>query len=147
MKHEELTKRIIGIYYDVYNELGHGFLESVYQKALLIAFREAGINAEAKKKLRVYFRGQAVGDFEIDLIVEGMVLLETKGGKSLAPEHEAQILNYLRATTIEVGLLMNFGPKAEFRRFAFDNERKKGLPPQRPGEVVEKGREAADEHG
>ena len=124
-KHQELTRKIIGVFYDVYNELGHGFLESVYQAAMLMALREAGLKVETQVPIAVYFRGNRVGDFRADLMVESAVLLELKAARALDPSHEAQLLNYLRATEIEVGLLLNFGVKQEFKRLAFDNERKK----------------------
>jgi GxxExxY protein len=133
-KHGELTERIIGIFYEVYNELGHGFLESVYEKAMLIALRDAGISVQYKHPIDVFFRGQSVGDFEADLLVEGVVLLELKAARAIDPAYEAQLLNYLRATHVEVGLILNFGPKPEFRRLAYDNSRKqlRGLPPSNP---------------
>ena len=124
LRHEELTKKIIGVFYDVYNELGHGFLESVYEQALAIALNAAGLKAERQKSIEVFFRGHLVGDFKADLVVENCVILELKAVRALDSSHEAQLLNYLRATTIEVGLLLNFGPKPEFKRFAFDNHRK-----------------------
>jgi GxxExxY protein len=130
-KHGELTERIIGVFYDVYSELGHGFLESVYEKAMLIALREAGIEVQYKHPIEVSFRGQSVGIFEADLLVEGVVLLELKSARVIDPAYEAQLLNYLRATKVEVGLVLNFGPKPEFRRLAYDNSRKqlRGTPP------------------
>ena len=124
-KHQELTRKIIGVFYDVYNELGHGFLESVYQAAMLIALSEAGLRVETQVPIAVYFRGNRVGDFRADLMVESAVLLELKAARAPDPSHEAQLLNYLRATEIEVGLLLNFGVKPEFKRLAFDNERKR----------------------
>ena len=122
--HKELTEKIIGVFYDVYNELGHGFLESVYHKAMVLALRQAGLNAASKVPISVYFRGQLVGVFEADILVEDKVLLELKAARELDTAHEAQTLNYLRATPIEIALLMNFGPKPKFRRFAFSNDRK-----------------------
>jgi GxxExxY protein len=124
-KHQELTRKIIGVFYELYDELGHGFLESVYEAAMLIALREAGLKAEPQMPIAVYFRGNRVGDFRADLMVENAVLLELKAARALDSSHEAQLLNYLRATEIEVGLLLNFGTKPEFKRLAFDNERKK----------------------
>src|SRR5208282_2321291 len=121
-KHQELTRKIIGVFYEVYNELGHGFLESVYEAAMLIALREAGLKAEAQVPIAVYFRGNRVGDFRADLMVENAILLELKAARALDSSHEAQLLNYLRATEIEVGLLLNFGTKPEFKRLAYDNE-------------------------
>jgi GxxExxY protein len=118
MIHEELTEKILKACFDVSNELGCGFLESVYLKALLIALAQAGLKAQAQVPLTVMFRGQSVGDFFPDIIVEDTILLELKAVKALAPEHLAQVMNYLKATGIEVGFLINFGtPKLEYRRF------------------------------
>ena len=115
---ERLTGSIIGCGFDVLNELGSGFLESVYEKSLLIALRLKGLQVEVQKPLKVRFRGQLVGDFFADLIVENSVLIELKAIRSLAPQNEAQIINYLQATGIEVGLLFNFGkPRLEYKRF------------------------------
>jgi GxxExxY protein len=124
-KHEELTGRILKVFYEVYNELGYGFLESVYEKAMALALNAAGLKTERQMPVVVWFRGNAVGDFAADLLVRTSVLVELKATRTLEPAHEAQLLNYLRATEIEVGLLLNFGPKPQVRRFVFDNERKK----------------------
>ena len=125
LKHSALTDKIIGAFYDVYNELGYGFLESVYEEALAIALQEAGLRVQRQVSITVWFRGQDVGDFRGDLLVDGAVLLELKAGRTLDKAHEAQLLHYLRATEIEVGLLLNFGEQPQFRRLLFDNERKK----------------------
>lgn len=125
LKHSALTDKIIGAFYDVYNELGYGFLESVYEEALAIALQEAGLRVQRQVSITVWFRGQDVGDFRGDLLVDGAVLLELKAGRTLDKAHEAQLLLYLRATEIEVGLLLNFGEQPQFRRLLFDNERKK----------------------
>ena len=124
LKHKELTETIIGVFFEVYNELGHGFLESVYERAFEIALTAKGINVLRQIQVPVAFRGQSVGDFVADMLVERSVLLELKAARTLDAAHEAQLLNYLRATEIEVGLLFNFGIKPEFRRLAFDNSRK-----------------------
>jgi GxxExxY protein len=123
-KHSDLTDIIIGVFYDVYNELGFGFLESVYRNALKLALIEKGLAVEAEKAISVYFRGMRVGDFRADLIVNGLVLLELKTAEAIAMAHEAQVLNYLRSTDLELGLILNFGPKPQVRRLLFDNERK-----------------------
>lgn len=116
--HKELTEKIIAACFDVSNELGAGFLESVYEKALLIALADRGIDAKLQVPLQVKFRDQIVGDFFADIVVEKKSLVELKAVKSLAPEHQAQIINYLNATGVEIGLLVNFGnPKLEYRRF------------------------------
>ncbi|MEK6303007.1 MAG: GxxExxY protein [Acidobacteriota bacterium] len=124
-KHGELTQKIIGVFYEVYNELGHGFLESVYEEAMLIALTETGLRTGQQVQTLVWFRGRKVGDFKADIFVEGSVILELKAARALEPVHEAQLLNYLRATDIEVGLLLNFGVKPQFKRLAFDNDRKR----------------------
>ena len=124
MLHKELTDKIIGVFYDVYNELGHGFLESVYETAMVIALREKGINVERQVEIPVWFRGQKIGVFFADLMVENLVIIELKAVRSFDPSHEAQLLNYLRATEIEIGLLLNFGVKPEIKRKIFDNPRK-----------------------
>jgi len=110
MIHEKLTEIILGTCFEVKNELGGGFLESVYEKALLKAFREKGIAAQSQVPLSVFFRGEKVGEFFADIVVEGKVIIELKTARALAPEHQAQIINYLKATGMKVGLLINFGP-------------------------------------
>jgi GxxExxY protein len=123
-KHKELTGKVIGVFYDVYNELGHGFIESVYEKSLQLALTSLGIKALRKIEIPVQFRGQSVGDFGADMLVENCLLLELKAVRALDSAHEAQLLNYLRATDIELGLLLNFGLKPEFKRMVFDNSGK-----------------------
>ena len=125
LQHRDLTDKIIGLFYDVYNELGHGFLESVYEHSLLIALSSAGTGVERQVPICVWFRGHLVGEFRADLIVEKKVLLELKAARTIDEAHEKQLLNYLRATEIEVGLLLNFGVKPQFRRLVYENERKK----------------------
>jgi len=118
LKHEEITKTVIGCAFEVINELGAGFLESVYEKALLLALRQKGLSAIAQHPVKVLFRGECVGDFYADIFVEDNVIVELKAVKAIAPEHQAQTINYLNATGIEVGLLINFGnPKLEYKRF------------------------------
>lgn len=124
LRHEEITERIIKTFYEVYNELGFGFLESVYQASLIIAMRSASLKVCSPVEIPVRFRGTLVGKFEGDVLVENVVLLELKSVRTLAQSHYAQLLNYLRATEIEVGMLLNFGPRPEFKRLLFDNERK-----------------------
>jgi|SRR6185369_3596402 len=124
-KYAVLTQQIIGVFFDVYNELGTGFLESVYHKSLALALESAGLKVHSRVDIPVWFRGHQVGHFEGDLLVEKCVLLELKAARALDSAHQAQLLNYLRATGIEVGLLLNFGPKPEFRRLAFDNRKKR----------------------
>ena len=124
MKHKELTYKIIGVYFDVYNELGHGFLESVYQRSLGLALESVGLSVRQYVKIPVWFRGQRVDMFEGDMLIEDLVLLELKTARCLDRSHYAQILNYLRATDIEVGVLLNFGLKPEYKRLVLENESK-----------------------
>lgn len=124
LKHRELTEKIIGIFYDVYNELGYGFMESVNEKGLALALHQAGLAAERQVGMKVWFRGARIGDFRADIVVNGAVVMEIKAARTFDPSPEAQLLNYLRCSEMEVGLLLNFGPKPQFRRLAFANERK-----------------------
>ncbi|MBE9522989.1 MAG: GxxExxY protein [Proteobacteria bacterium] len=124
-KHKEITDIILKAFYEVYNELGDGFLESVYENALYIVLTGYGLHVERQKDISVFFRGSIVGYFKADLIVEEKVITELKAVRTLDPAHEAQLINYLKATNIEIGLLLNFGRKPEFKRFVFDNKRKK----------------------
>lgn len=118
LKDEELTRKIIGCCFEVANELGYGFLEGVYERSLLIALRNSGLRAENQIPLSVKFQGIEVGHFFADLVVEGKILLELKAVSKLIPEHKAQLLNYLKASGIEVGLLVNFGKeRLEWERF------------------------------
>jgi GxxExxY protein len=135
LKHSELTETIIGIFYEVYNELGFGFLESVYRKSLLLALRNKGLFVEAEAPVPVFFRGVNVGDFRADLVVNNCILLELKTAAAIIVAHEAQLLNYLIATSLEVGLILNFGPRAQVRRLLFDNDRKQAKA-QRVGGAV-----------
>lgn len=125
MKHEELTKKIIHCFFTVYNQLGYGFLESVYKKAMLIEERKQGLLVETEVPICVYYDEQIVGEFSADQIVESVVIVEFKAARTMLPEHEAQLLNYLNSTNCEVGLLFNFGPQAQFKRKVFDNDKKR----------------------
>ena len=117
MLDEQITEKILAACFDVINELGIGFLESVYEKALVIALRDRGLSVATQRPVPVYFRGQNVGEFYPDLIVEEKIVLELKAVKSLAPEHMAQVINYLRGTRLQTALLINFGKqKLEYRR-------------------------------
>ena len=109
MKHEDLTHRIIGCAYQVYNQLGFGFLESVYKKAMILELTKNGLRAEEEKPLQVYYNDQIVGDFFVDLFVENEIIVELKSVQNLAKEHEAQVVNYLNASNRDIGLLINFG--------------------------------------
>ena len=124
LKHKELTHKIINVFLDVYNELGHGFLESVYQRSLGLALVSAGIEVRNHVRIPVWFRGQRVGMFEGDMLVDNAILIELKTARCLDLSHSSQLTNYLRATEIEVGLLLNFGVKAEFKRLLYENSRK-----------------------
>ena len=122
--HSDVTELIIKAFYHVYNTLGYGFLEKVYENALKLTLEKWGLSVGQQVPIKVYFEGQQVGDYFADLIVAGRVIIEVKADEALHPAHEAQLVNYLRATDVEVGLLLNFGPKPEFRRKVFSNERK-----------------------
>ena len=123
-KHSEITEKVLGGFYAVYSTLGYGFLENVYVKALIIELKKRGLSIRDELPIHVYYEGQLVGEYFADLVVNESVILEIKATKSLASEHEAQLLNYLKATPYEVGLLLNFGPKPETKRRSFDNNRK-----------------------
>ena len=117
--HEKLTETVIRCFYNVFDELGGGFLESVYEKALLLELRDPGINCENQKTLNVYYKGELVGDFKADIVIEDKIIIEIKSVRSvrsIMPVHEAQLLNYLKATGIKIGLLVNFGEKLAFKR-------------------------------
>jgi len=125
--HQDLTERIIKAYYNVYNELGYGFLEKVYENAMMIELKTLELKCEKQKPISVSFKGFCVGEYFADIIVENKVIIELKAAESLIEEHEAQLLNYLRATDIEVGLLLNFGKKPHFKRQIFENIYKKSV--------------------
>jgi GxxExxY protein len=123
--HAEITEKVIGVFFEVYNELGGGFLESVYQQAMRIALGQAGLRVAVEVPVPVYFRGEVVGNFRADVIVNDSVLVELKAVSGFDNTHDGQVLHYLRATRFEVGLLLNFGPKPQFRRFILEEEKKK----------------------
>jgi GxxExxY protein len=123
--HRELTERIIHSYYQVYNALGYGFLERVYERAMLVELKREGLCCRSQQSIIVRYRGEHVGEYSADIVVEDSVILELKATASLLEEHEKQLINYLRATEIEVGLLLNFGKKPEVRRKVFSNRTKK----------------------
>lgn len=125
MKHEEITQKIIGAFYTVYNTLGYGFLEKVYVNATAIELRKQGLHVICQVPITVTYDGQVVGEYIADMLVENCVIVEFKAVRQLLTEHEAQLLNYLNATPYEVGLLFNFGPQPKFIRKIFDNDRKK----------------------
>ena len=123
-KHTELTEKIINVFYRVYNKLGYGFLEKVYENAMMIELKKEGIRAIAQAPIRVLYDNEIIGEYYADILVDDKVIVETKAARQLADEHEAQLLNYLKATDIEVGLLLNLGVKPEIKRKAFNNLRK-----------------------
>ena len=127
LRYKELTHLIIKSFYDVYNELGGGFLESVYENAMTLVLQQQGLQVETQKEIAVYFRGNLIGNFSADMVVEEKVLLELKAARCLEPVHEAQLLNYLKATTIEVGLLMNFGNEPAFKRLVYNKQQKQSV--------------------
>lgn len=122
-KHRYLTKKIIRGYYEVYNELGTGYLESVYENALYIVLKEYRLNVEKQLPINVHFREMNIGTFRADLVIEEKVIVELKAAATILPEYKAQTINYLKATNIDVSLLMNFGNEPEFKRYIFDKKR------------------------
>jgi GxxExxY protein len=122
--HSELTEAIIGAFYDVYNILGFGFLEKAYENAMIIELRNNGLHVKQQQPIRVYFRGEVIGEYFADLIVNDLVIVELKASRSIIPAHNAQLLNYLKATKYEVGLLLNFGHTPKISRKAWSNDNK-----------------------
>jgi len=123
-KYKELTEKIIKIFYRVYNKLGYDFLEKIYENAMMIEFRRECIPAVPQSPIKVFYEGEIIGEYYADILVDNKVIVEIKAAKCLVEENEAQLLNYLKATDIEVGLLLNFSTKPELKRKAFDNSRK-----------------------
>lgn len=124
MKHEEITEKIIKAFFKVYNTLGYGFLDKVYLNALFIELIKMGLVVSKEKRVLVYYEGEVVGDYNTDLTVQNVVICELKTSEQLYEGDEHQLVNYLKATEIEVGLLLNFGKRPEVRRKIYDNERK-----------------------
>jgi GxxExxY protein len=124
MQHQELTEEIIKTFYKVYNTLGYGFLEKVYENAMMVELRKANIPAESQVPINVLYEEEVVGQYFADILVDQKAIVEIKATKNLIIDHEAQLLNYLKGTDIEVGFLLNFGPKPEIKRKVFDNFRK-----------------------
>lgn len=125
MLHEETTEKIIKAYYKVYNTLGYGFLEKVYENAMAIELRKMGFKVNKQKNIKVYYESEEVGDYFADLLIDDLIIVELKAADGICENHEAQLTNYLKATTIEIGLLLNFGKKPEFKRKIFHNHLKK----------------------
>ena len=124
LERERVATIVIAAFYEVYNELGYGFLERVYENALMMELWDRGLKVERQKRILVHYKGEVVGEHFLDIVVENCVICELKAVRELAHEHEAQIINYLKATEIELGLLLNFGPKPKVKRKLFDNHRK-----------------------
>ena len=122
--HKGLTESIIKVFYEVYNELGYGFLEKVYQNAMYFELKSQGFKVEAQKKIKVYYKNELVGDFLADLLIIDTIILELKACEGLAKAHSVQTLNYLKATNVEIGLLLNFGERPQIKRLIFTNNRK-----------------------
>ena len=125
--YKEKTDRILSAFYEVYNALGYGFLERVYQNALYQELNRKGFTCEAQKQIKVYYKGKEVGEYYADILVDKCIILELKACDRLCKEHELQLINYLKATNIELGLLLNFGEKPQVRRKVYTNERKENL--------------------
>lgn len=123
--HKDITDKIIKAFYRVYNELGFGFLEKVYQNALFLELIELGLFCEKQKQIKLYYKGKIVGEYFADVIANNQVIIELKAAEALIEEHELQLVNYLKATEIEVGILLNFGKSPEFKRKFFTNDKKK----------------------
>ena len=124
IKYEKLTEGIIRIFYKVYNKLGYGFLEKIYENAMMVEMEKENIAAISQAPIKVIYDDKILGEYFADISVDGKVIVEIKAAKNLAPENEAQLLNYLKATDIEVGLLLNFGSKPQIKRKVLDNYRK-----------------------
>ncbi|HRR51615.1 MAG TPA: GxxExxY protein [Bacteroidales bacterium] len=136
MKYESITEQILGCAFEVINELGSGFLESVYEKAMVIVLKEKGLSVVNQFPINVYFRNKVIGEFYADLLVENKVIVELKAVKTILPEHKAQVINYLKGTGIEVGLLINFGnQKLEYNRLYLPNS----TDPNHPDNLVNSG--------
>lgn len=123
-KHSELTGKILGAFFQLYAEMGYGFSEKVYETALAVLLEEARLIVERQVPIKVYFHGKIVGEYIADMVINRLVLVELKAVERLMAAHAAQLLNYLKATDLEVGLLLNFGLQAEFRRKIYDNDKK-----------------------
>jgi len=128
MLYQAVTEMIIGAYYRVYNALGFGFLEKVYENAMVLELAETGFLTGQQQSIKVYYKGSVVGDYVADITVNDKIIVEMKACECLREEHVAQLMNYLKATNLEVGLLLNFGRKPEFRRVVFSNHSFVALP-------------------
>ena len=126
-KHSDITDLILNAFYKVHRQLGYGFNEKVYENSMAIELRKLGLKVAQQHEIEVFYNGQPVGTYFADLIGNDVVMLELKAVQQLADEHEAQLLNYLKATRIEVGLLLNFGTTTDMKRRVYDNDRKGSL--------------------
>jgi GxxExxY protein len=122
--YKDISDKLLKAFYNVYNTLGYGFLEKVYENSMFVELQKFGLKAEKQKHITVYYDEVQVGEYFADLIIEEIIIVELKAAESLCEEHEIQLINYLKATDIEVGFLINFGKKPEFRRKIFTNDRK-----------------------
>ena len=122
--HSEISSKVLKAFYNVYNKLGYGFLEKVYENAMLIELKKIGLFAERQKPIKVYYDNELVGEYFADIVVNNCLIIELKAMENLCPEHEAQLVNYLKATEIEVGLLLNFGIETQQKRRVFTNDLK-----------------------
>ncbi len=120
--HSDITQKVIKAYYNVYNKLGYGFLEKVYENAMVIELKSMGLKVEQQVKIKVFYNGQEVGYYIMDIVVENIVGVEIKACEALCVEHTYQLINYLKASQIEVGLLLNFGKDPEIKRKIFRNK-------------------------
>jgi GxxExxY protein len=123
--HKEITEKLIKCYYKVYNTLGYGFLEKVYENAFALELQQNGLDVKCQFPIKVYYENKIVGEYYADIIVNNLIIIELKASTCLLEEHECQLINYLRATEIELGLLLNFGKEAEYKRKVFMNKYKK----------------------
>ncbi len=129
--HKEISSPVLKIFYEVYNQLGYGFLEKVYQNSMYLELKAQGFKVEAQKQIKVYYKNQVVGEYYADLIIEDKIIVELKACECLISSHITQLLNYLRCTNIEVGFVLNFGEDPEFKRIIYTNNRKTTIKNQR----------------
>jgi GxxExxY protein len=119
--HRDITNKIIKAFYNVYNSLGYGFLEKVYENAMMIELRKMDLQVQKQVPIKVYYEEQLVGQYYADIMVEKTIIVELKAAEGLCEEHEFQLINYLKATELEIGLLINFGKTPQFKRKIFTN--------------------------
>ena len=143
LEHEAVTKQVIGAFYEVYNGLGTGFLEKVYENALAIELDQRGLQVEQQRHIPVHYRGRLVGEYFADVVVEDLVIVELKIAKKITNVHVGQLINYLKATYCEVGFVLNFGPEAKFERRFASNDKKPHLK-KNPRQSVQSGKSAVN---